>query len=575
MFQEKKILTLASSLAKAQDDLGSWPIMLESVQVFESLPDILSTAFAENSGIYITATEVKRLFEPTQARRDTEVLVLDVLPFGIASLDLEQNIVWSNRQFRVLCGGSDENFTVEHPAEAEGQSFYQNFGNPDILGPDFCPFNTVKATLQPTKTVLRSAGNEFYQMGVTPLLDKDGQLWRLIVSLQDISDSQITEQRLDALMKAGAELSDLTPDQLKDLSPEDRISLLTSNIIQYTMDLLDYDVVEIRLLSSETGELELLLASGMDEEATHRNLYPQPEGNGITGYVAYSGKSYLCEETAEDPYYLQGMSGAKSSLTVPLLYHDQVVGTFNVESPESRAFTEKDLRFLELFAVHVASAINTLELLSMEKAETAAASVEAIHAAVALPIDMILNDAVIVLSQHNDLEPELIERLKHIQAKAREIKAVIQQIGERMTPTPASLNPPEDKHPLLRNSNVLVVDKDESVLLAANEMLARFGCNVESAPLASEALLMVKNANYDAIIADIRMQDCNGYQFLLKLRDVMTLNPIPLILMTGFGYDPGHVVVNARKEGVDTFLYKPFRLDRLIFNLETVIGRNR
>ena len=571
MFQEKKILTLAPSLAKAQEELGSWPIMLESVQVFENLSDILDTAFSEDSGIYITASEAKRLFGPTQARRDTEILVLDVLPFGIVSLDLDQNVIWSNRQFRALYGNSDESFA----AEVERQSFYQCFGDPLILGPDFCPFHTVKKTLQPTKTVLRSDGNEFYQMGVTPLLDKDGQLWRLIVSLQDISDSQITEQRLDALMKAGAELSDLTPDQLKELSPEDRISLLKSNIIQYTMDLLDYDVVEIRLLSGESGALELLLASGMDEEATHRNLYPQPEGNGITGYVAHSGKSYLCEETAEDPYYLQGMSGAKSSLTVPLLYHDQVIGTFNVESPESRAFTEKDLRFLELFAIHVASAINTLDLLSMEKAETAAASVEAIHGAVALPIDMILNDAVFVLTQHNDLEPELVERLKHIQKKAREIKAVIQRVGEKMTPAQAHPFPPQDEHPLLRNSNVLVVDEDESVLLAANEMLARFGCNVESAPKAGEALLMVQNANYDAIIADIRMQDCNGYQFLLKLRDVMTLDPIPLILMTGFGYDPGHVVVNARKEGVDTFIYKPFRLDRLIFNLETVIGRNR
>jgi DNA-binding response OmpR family regulator len=112
-------------------------------------------------------------------------------------------------------------------------------------------------------------------------------------------------------------------------------------------------------------------------------------------------------------------------------------------------------------------------------------------------------------------------------------------------------------------------------VLAANEMLSRFGCNVESAPNAGEALLMIQNAHYDAIIADIRMSDCNGYNFLLKLRTVMNVDPVPLILMTGFGYDPGHVIVNARKEGVDTFLYKPFLLDQLLSNLETVIQRNR
>ncbi len=575
MMNEKKILALASSFADAQADLGSWPLLFESIKVFESLPRILEASFEENRGIYLAASEVKRLFEPTQARRAKEVLVLDVLPIGIASLDLEQKIMWSNRRFRLICSDSETDFAADHPADVVGWPFYDCVGDPTILGPDFCPLHTVKSALKPTQTVLRNSRNEYYRMDVTPLLDESGALWRLIVSLQDMTDSQITEQRLDSLMKAGAELADLTPDQLKELPPEDRISLLKSNILLHSMDLLNYNVVEIRLLSSESGALEPLLAYGIDEEAMNRRLYPQPEGNGVTGYVAHTGKSYLCEDTREDPYYLLGMAGAKSSLTVPLLYHDQVIGTFNVESPEPRAFTEKDLRFLELFANHVAAAINTLDLLSTEKAETAAASVEAIHSAVALPIDLILNDAVFVLSQHHDLEPELLERLRRIQSKAREIKSVIQKVGEKMTPAQAHPFPPQDKHPLLRNSNVLVVDEDESVLLAANEMLSRYGCNVESAPKANEALLMIQNAHYDAIIADIRMTDCNGYQFLLKLRTVMTANPVPLILMTGFGYDPGHVVVNARKEGVDTFLYKPFLLDKLLLNLETVIKRNR
>ncbi|MCL2304461.1 MAG: response regulator [Planctomycetaceae bacterium] len=500
---------------------------------------------------------------------EKEIPALDVLPIGIVSVDLDQNIVWYNKQFRTLCG------IPESQTDTLGKSFYECFGTPEILGPDFCPFHTVKTTLAPTKTILRNSRDEYYQMDVTPFLDGHGKLKRLIISLVDRTESQITEQQFDSLMRAGVELADLTSDQLKDLTPEDRISLLKSNILRYTMDLLNYDVVEIRLLSEESGALESLLAYGIEEEAIRRQLYPLSKGNGVTGYVAHTGKSYLCEDTAEDPYYLRGLMDAKSSLTVPLLHHDQVIGTFNVESPEPRAFTKKDQRFLELFATHVASAINTLDLLSTEKAETAVASIEAIHSAVALPIDQILNDTVFVLSQRRDWEPELLERLHHIQTKAREIKAVIQKVGESMTPTQTHPFPPKDKHPLLHNSNILVVDEDESILVAANEMLARFGCNVESAPKASEALLMIQNTCYDAIIADIRMPDCNGYQFLLKLRTIMDVDPVPLILMTGFGYDPGHVIVNARREGVDTFLYKPFLLEKLLFNLERVIQRNR
>ena len=51
------------------------------------------------------------------------------------------------------------------------------------------------------------------------------------------------------------------------------------------------------------------------------------------------------------------------------------------------------------FARDVANALNTLELLVAQQANTAQASVEAIHSAVALPVDEILNDAVNVMEQ--------------------------------------------------------------------------------------------------------------------------------------------------------------------------------
>ena len=101
-------------------------------------------------------------------------------------------------------------------------------------------------------------------------------------------------------------------------------------------------------------------------------------------------------------------------MTVPLVLHDEVIGTFNVESPEPRAFTESDLQFLEIFSRDVAVALNTLELLAVEKASTAQESVEAIHSAVALPVDEILNDAVNVMERYIGHEPEVVERLQRI-----------------------------------------------------------------------------------------------------------------------------------------------------------------
>ncbi len=175
----------------------------------------------------------------------------------------------------------------------------------------------------------------------------------------------------------------------------------------------------------------------MDPEAAARDLFAQPQNNGVTGFVAATGKSYLCEDTTEDPLYLEGVKGAKSSLTVPLVLHDEVIGTFNVESPEPRAFTESDLQFLEIFSRDVAAALNTLELLVAEKATTAAESVEAIHSAVALPVDEILNDAVNVMERYIGHEPEVVERLQRILRNARDIKQVIQKVGQKMAPAKA------------------------------------------------------------------------------------------------------------------------------------------
>lgn len=575
--EQKKILLIASSVEEAQGDLGKI-FSPEEVLLFDNLSEAFyRTDLKPGKGIFISGSREKELYELS---RTDKVAVLDILPISVVVLDQDQRIVWYNKRFSNRFGGKESPQESAEEQSRDSQtlvngSFYKVLGNPQITGPDYSPLHTVRTTQKATQTGLRTPKNEFYQMDVMPFPHPKGKKNYLLVGIRDISDAKHSEQRLDALLKAGLELPDLTSDQLQEMTIEDRISILKSNIMRNTMELLNYDVVEIRLLATDTAVLEPLLAYGMNEEAVQRKLFARPEGNGITGYVAYSGKSYLCDDTSEDPYYLSGSIDAKSSLTVPLIYHEEVIGTFNVESPESNAFSERDLRFLEIFASNVAAAIHTLDLLTAEKWGTASASVEAIHSAVALPVDLILQDAIYVLSHHHDLEPDMLERLRRIQAKAREIKAVIQKVGETMSPAQAHPFPPKEKHPLLRGSNILVVDADESVLIAANEMLSRYGCNVESAPKAEEALMMVENSHYDAIISDIRLADCSGYQLLLKLRDIMDVSPIPLILMTGFGYDPGHVVVKARQEGVDTFLYKPFLLDQLIKNIETVIRRNR
>ncbi len=224
-------------------------------------------------------------------------------------------------------------------------------------------------------------------------------------------------------------------------------------------------------------QLGSIVERGIDQEAADRKLFAQPRGNGITGYVAASGQSYLCQDVDNDPLFIPGVAAAKSSLTVPLILHDQILGTINVESFEPDAFKHSDLQFLEIFARDVAFALNTLELLVAQKANTAQQSCDAIHSAVALPVDEILNDAVNVMESYIGHQSEMVDRLRRILQNARDIKQTIQQIGQRLTPleaVPAGIE--ADQHSSLAGKRILVVDEDKSCAMmptvCLNDMVA-------------------------------------------------------------------------------------------------------
>jgi CheY-like chemotaxis protein len=197
-------------------------------------------------------------------------------------------------------------------------------------------------------------------------------------------------------------------------------------------------------------------------------------------------------------------------------------------------------------------------------------SVEAIHSAVALPVDDILNDAVNIMERYIGHEPEVAERLQRILRGARDIKQMIHQVGQQMAPSQALPQGQQPDRPKLRGRRILVVDADEAVRTAAHRSLDKFGCIVETAHDGGEACCMVRNLlrgqKYDVIIADVRLPDMTGYDLLLKLREGM--EQVPMVLMTGFGYDPGHSIVKARQAGLKSVLYKPFRLDQLLDTVE-------
>lgn len=508
-------------------------------------------------GVWISRARLPELSE-LRGVCQSGVMMRD-MPEGVALLDANNRVLWANRRLKSWANTNDDPI---------GVSLYDWLGDPELMGSDACPFHTALSTGEEKGSTLATSDGRYFQVRAAPIEGTE-EAPQLVVTVSDITEEILQQQKLVAIHSAGRELADLRPSEIFMMEVDERIDLLKENIRHYLQDLLDFEVIEIRLLEHATGNLVPLLSVGIDQEAADRQLFAHPQGNGITGYTASSGLSYVCYDVVNDSLFIPGVANTRSSLTVPLMLNDQVLGTINVESPDVGAFNESDLQFLEIFARDVSYALNTLELLVAQKANTAQQSCNAIHSAVAMPVDEILNDAVNVMEDYIGHSSEISDRLRRILQNARDIKRTIQQIGQRLTPLEAV--PPGvemSEHEALQGRRILVVDEDDTVREDAHHLLERYGCVVETAHKGDEAVLMVrergKDDPYDVIISDIKLPDYSGFQLMMRLREHM--DHVPMVLMKGFGYDPGHSIVKARQNGLHpkALLFKPFRLDQLI-----------
>ncbi|MDD2332675.1 MAG: response regulator, partial [Candidatus Cloacimonetes bacterium] len=58
-----------------------------------------------------------------------------------------------------------------------------------------------------------------------------------------------------------------------------------------------------------------------------------------------------------------------------------------------------------------------------------------------------------------------------------------------------------------------------------------------------DALQEILQGGVDIVVTDIAMPDMDGYELFWRIKDHD--NTLPVIMMTGFGYDPGHVLVRS------------------------------
>ena len=405
---------------------------------------------------------------------------------------------------------------------------------------------------------------EYYEAIVSPVLDDQGAVHQVVAVTWDASTGRRLQQKIDAIDMAGRELVRLESESIQKLGVADRLKLLEEKIIRYVRDLMDFDHFCIRLLNAKSNLLEVVIAVGLPNEALEVDIYAQPEGNGISGYVAATGRSYICHDVEKDPRYVIGLDHAKSSLTVPLRLHDKVIGVFNIEAQEPGSFNEDDRQFAEIFGRHIAVALNILNLLVVERYTTTGQLADNVVREMAAPLNDIITEAQTLIEEYIGSD-EMRRRLGKIVDDVASVREVVRHVAEGPRHVLGADEVEAHTDPLLAGKRVLIADDEPNIRETICSTLAKFGCQTIECKDGHEAVVAIEQSRgqrIDLIVSDIRMPHRNGYEIFAAARRMD--EEVPVILMTGFGYDPHHSIVRASQEGLQVVLFKPFKVEQLM-----------
>lgn len=401
-----------------------------------------------------------------------------------------------------------------------------------------------------------------YDVVCSPIHSSQAELTHVAAVVFDATFAHAHKQKMDTLDLAGRELVHMGSASTAGMTPIERMRFIEDRTILYTRDLLHYDHFTLHVLNEHTGRLELLASMGMPDSASKAEIRSVTQGNGIPGYVAATGQSYLCPDVLADMRHRPlGLPDAKSSLTVPLKLQDKVIGVLSLESHLLGHFSDPDRQYVEILANYIATALNILNLLTVERHSTTTEITGVVTSELAGPLNDILVEAVSLMEEyigHDDMR----KRLERIAGAVDGIRRTIRQIAEAPSRGIMPSTPTITKDPILIGKRVLVADDEELIRNTIRDVLQRYGATVDVASNGAEAETLINAGEYQLVLSDIKMPLRTGYEVFstAKARNPQTA----VILITGFGYDPSHSIVRANPKGLAAVLFKPFKVNQLL-----------
>ncbi len=121
---------------------------------------------------------------------------------------------------------------------------------------------------------------------------------------------------------------------------------------------------------------------------------------------------------------------------------------------------------------------------------------------------------------------------------------------------------------VLEGKNILLVDDDLDMLTALQTLLDGSGANIRTAVDGNQALQVASEFDPDIIVLDAMLPKRSGFLVLEKLKGKdRKRGQRPFVIMITGNAGKRHQTW-AESLGVDDYLNKPFRMERLIESIE-------
>ena len=123
-----------------------------------------------------------------------------------------------------------------------------------------------------------------------------------------------------------------------------------------------------------------------------------------------------------------------------------------------------------------------------------------------------------------------------------------------------------------KSMKILIVDDFSTMRKIERKILNELGFeNVAEADDGSTALPLLENGDFDFVITDWYMQDMQGYDLLVAIRQNPKLSRIPVMMVTAKVEQ--EELVKAAKVGLNGFIVKPFTAEALQAKMQRIFER--